>query len=105
MTTEWIDTKIEGEVAIIEFKLTPTQTITYSDIPAAVEKAFNAICGSGERIKVVKISGRGPIWLYASIVHAVAHCAAAIAVYDAVNKQYVIVISHSPEYKIGQVIE
>ncbi|MEM4976127.1 MAG: CRISPR-associated protein Csx3 [Desulfurococcaceae archaeon] len=103
--TTWLNVKIEGETAVIEFNLTPTQTITYNDIPAVVEKVFNAICGSGARVKVVKVTGRGPIWLYSALTHVVAHCAAAVAVFDAINKQYVVVVTHSTEYKIGQVIE
>ncbi|RLG05954.1 MAG: hypothetical protein DRN68_07790, partial [Thaumarchaeota archaeon] len=51
---------------------------------------------------VIKITGRGPIWLYSAIVHIVAHLTKAVAVYDAINNTYVIVVSHHPKYRIGE---
>lgn len=91
------------EKGTIKFEIPPTRSITYDELPGAVEAAFKHF--SSERAGVIKVTGRGPIWLYSAVVHAVAHLAKAVAVYDAVNGNYVVVASHSPEYRVGQVLE
>ncbi|MEM1522726.1 MAG: CRISPR-associated ring nuclease Crn3/Csx3 [Thermofilum sp.] len=101
MTTgiDWL--RIEG--CTIEFQLTPTQTITPEILPKVVEAVYKAFVG--QKCQIIKVTGRGPIWLYSAVVHAVAHLTPAVAVFDAVGKRFVIVVSHAPEYKVGQVIE
>ncbi|MEM1697774.1 MAG: CRISPR-associated protein Csx3 [Thermofilaceae archaeon] len=99
MTIEWL--KIQG--CIVEFQLTPTQTITPDLLPKVVEAVYKAFVG--QKCQVVKITGRGPIWLYSAVVHAIAHLAPAVAVFDAVQKRFIVVVSHAEEYKVGQVIE
>jgi CRISPR-associated Csx3 family protein len=86
----------------IRFEIPPTQSITYDSLPLAVEEAYRYYVG--RKFDVIKVTGRGPIWLYSAIVHTVAHLAKAVAVYDAINGVYVIVASHNPNYKIGQTL-
>jgi len=93
--------RIEGDT--IRFDITPTQLIPLEDLPKAVDIVFKHF--SSSRVDLIKVTGRGPIWLYSAIVHAVAHLTRAVAVYDAINNIYVIVVSHSPKYRIGQVLE
>jgi len=58
-----------------------------------------------DRKDLIKIKGDAPIWLYISLCHLLSYLVnKAIAVYDASAGGYVVVISHHPEYKIGQVI-
>ncbi|MEN2974900.1 MAG: CRISPR-associated protein Csx3 [Candidatus Caldarchaeales archaeon] len=95
---EWMSIR---EDTII-FNIPPTRSITYSELPNAVNAAFEYF--SKNKKNIVKITGRGPIWLYSSIVHVVAHLARAVAVYDAIVGKYVIVVSHDPEYSIGSVL-
>ena len=86
----------------IFFDISPTESIAISELPKVVEKVYDYF--RSNRVDVVKVSGRGPIWLYSAVVHTVAHLAGAVAVYDAVNGVYVVVVSHTPRYKIGQVL-
>jgi len=87
----------------IKFEIPPTKSITYEELPIAVEEVFKHY--SENKFDIIKITGRAPIWLYSAIVHATAHLAKAIAVYDAINGKYIIVTSHNPKYKIGQTLE
>jgi len=48
---------------------------------------------SKKKTYVIKITGRGSIWLYSAIIHLVAHLVKGVAVYDARNDTYVIVVS------------
>ncbi|MCX8193671.1 MAG: CRISPR-associated protein Csx3 [Nitrososphaeria archaeon] len=84
------------------FNIPPTRSITYSELPNAVNAAFEYF--SKNKTSVIKITGRGPIWLYCAVVHAVAHLSRAVAVYDAIFGKYIVVVSHDPNYTIGEVI-
>jgi len=54
---------------------------------------------------VVIVEGRAPIWRYGMVFHALhGSPAAAVAVYDP-RLGAVVVASHHPEYKEGQVID
>lgn len=54
--------------------------------------------------KGVILSGRGPIWLYCFLTHYY-HPTKFIATYDPREGGAVIVESHSPEYKVGEVLK
>ncbi|MEM4455150.1 MAG: CRISPR-associated protein Csx3 [Thermofilaceae archaeon] len=88
-------------VVTIYFDLSPTDVLQYKDLPAIINKIFNEL--QTVNAEVVRITGRGPIWLYSAVTHVVAHLTKCVAVYDAVSKKYVIVVSHSHEYKVGDV--
>ena len=94
--SDWL--RIRDDTII--FEIPPTRTIAYEELPKAVEKVFKHF--SERKADVIKITGRGPIWLYSAIVHVVAHLTKAVAVYDAINDTYVIVVSHHPRYRIGE---
>ncbi|RMD64812.1 CRISPR-associated protein Csx3 [Candidatus Parcubacteria bacterium] len=53
--------------------------------------------------KGVVLSGRGPVWLYAALVHEL-HPAAWVATHDP-RLGAVVVMSHTPGRKLGEVIE
>ncbi|MEM0094067.1 MAG: CRISPR-associated ring nuclease Crn3/Csx3 [Thermofilum sp.] len=99
MTIEWL--KIQG--CTVEFQLSPTTVITPDVLPQVVDTVYKAFVE--RKCSIIKITGRGPIWLYSAVVHAVAHLTPAVAVYDAIGKRYIVVVSHSPEYKVGQEVE
>lgn len=96
---EWL--KIEGDK--IMFDIPPTKAIPLEDLPKAVDSVFKHF--SSNRVELIRITGRGPIWLYSAIVHAVAHLSKAVGVYSAVDGAYIIVVSHDPKYKIGEKVE
>lgn len=50
------------------------------------------------------ISGRGPIWLYGYLIHHYMHLFQFIAVYDPKIGGAVIIASHHPSFKEGEVI-
>jgi len=54
--------------------------------------------------KIIILSGRGPTWLYAFMVHYF-HPAKAIAVFDPRLDGAVVVESHSNEFKVGEVVK
>jgi len=76
---------------MIIFEIPPTQTITNVELPSAVDEVFKHF--SKKKTDVIKITSRGSIWFYSAIIHLVAHLAKGVAVYDARNDTYVIVVS------------
>jgi len=82
----------KGEYAIVEFEL--SEPITPEELKSI--KPPN-IVGKG-----VVLSGRGPIWLYGFLIHYY-HPATFIATYDP-RIGAVIVESHTPKHKVGDVI-
>ncbi|MEM4436145.1 MAG: CRISPR-associated protein Csx3 [Thermosphaera sp.] len=92
-----------GNTAMITFNLMPTDVVQYSDLPDIINKVHKEL--QYINAEVIMIMGRGPIWLYSAVVHVAAHLAKAVAVYDAINKKYVIVVSHTNIYRIGEAFE
>lgn len=95
---DWMS--IEGDTIV--FNIPPTRSIKHTELPDAVNYAFQYF--SKNKVSLIKITGRGPIWLYTAVVHVVAHLARAVAVYDAVSGKYVIVVSHDPSYMVGMIL-
>ncbi len=50
------------------------------------------------------ISGRAPIWLYCYVLHHYLHLFQYVAIYDPKLQGAVVIASHHPSYKIGEVI-
>lgn len=100
---EWLKLSVSGSRAIIEFAIGPTQVISYSELEPAVHEVYSFF--KDKSVDVVLITGRGPVWLYSAIVHTIAHLAKAVAVFDAIQKKHVIVVTHSAEFKIGQTLD
>lgn len=95
--------RVEGRTAIVEFNLGATDVVRHEDIEPVVKAVYEFL--QSAPVDVVKITGRGPTWLYAATTHAAAHMAKCVATFDAVNRRYVVVVTHSPDYKLGQVVE
>lgn len=55
--------------------------------------------------KILLITGRGPIWFYGYLLHHYVHLARAVAFYDPKIPGYVVVASHTPDLKPGDVIQ
>ena len=53
---------------------------------------------------LVVLSGKGPIWLYGLMVHHFHPCKA-IAIFDPRFDGGIVIESHSPEFKIGEVVK
>ena len=54
---------------------------------------------------VVVVGGRGPKWLDAAALHLYLHSFPAAAIYDPKVGGGVIIATHSPDYKLGDVVE
>ena len=73
--------------------------LTPADIKVALHKLPEVDFAKG-----VVISGRCPIWFYAALTHAF-HPAAWVATYDPRLKGGVVVMSHTPQRSVGDVVE
>ena len=82
--------------SVIHFEL--SEPISPQELPEIV-KEFPVMGGEG-----LIISGRGPIWLYAAVLHKYMHTFAYVAVYDPKLRGAVVVATHLPPVKIGTVI-
>ncbi|MEM4620761.1 MAG: CRISPR-associated protein Csx3 [Desulfurococcaceae archaeon] len=100
---DWVKIEVNNNEAIVKIELTPDKNISYEDMALAVRYVFNAF--QDIKVEKIKIIGRGPIWLYAALVHSVAHLTKAVYVYDAINKKYVAVVTHSPSINLGSIEE
>uniref|UniRef100_A0A7C4H485 CRISPR-associated protein Csx3 n=1 Tax=Ignisphaera aggregans TaxID=334771 RepID=A0A7C4H485_9CREN len=94
--------KVDKKQGIITFDLSPSDVVRYTDLPKIIDKIYKEM--QETNTDVIKITGRGPIWLYSAVVHTVAHLSKAVAIFDGVNKKYVVVVSHSQEYKVGDTL-
>ncbi|MEM0467977.1 MAG: CRISPR-associated protein Csx3 [Pyrobaculum sp.] len=98
---EWIEVRKKDGDVYVEIQLTPSQVIETNELPQAVDYVYQKVNElNGKR---VRITGRGPVWLYTALAHAVAHLCECVQVYDAVQRRWVNVISHSKHCKIGDV--
>jgi len=90
--------RVNDEIALVEFEL--KRDLTPEDLknvspPDPVKGKFAD--------RIVVISGRGPVWLYAYLVHFY-HPTKAIATFDPRLDGAVVVASHNPELSVGDVI-
>jgi len=90
--------KVLNAYVIVEFEL--KRELSPEDLksinpPDAVKNGFSS--------KVVILSGRGPIWFYGFLIHFY-HPTKAIAVFDPRLNGAVIVATHDPSLKVGDVI-
>jgi CRISPR-associated protein Csx3 len=83
---------------LVKFEI-PGGVTTPAEAAAAAMEVADKLPGD----KPVLINGRGPVWLYAMLVHE-AHPAPAVGTYDPRLLGYVVVATHSAEYRLGQVI-
>ena len=70
-------------------------------VEAALETAGFDPRGGAE---VIVISGRLPIWAAAAIIHSAGHARPAAAAFDPRLQAGVVVMSHCPELKVGDLI-
>ena len=84
---------------LVEFEL--ERPIEPADLKRIIDK-FHKSVGAPRPLGIV-LSGRGPIWLYAALVHE-CHPWLWVATYDPRQGGAVIVESHSPIYGVGDVI-
>ena len=91
--------KQNEKMALLEFELQRNldpDDLKDIKLPDPVKEGFSH--------KLLILSGRGPIWLYAFMVHHF-HPAKAIAVFDPRLDGAVVVESHSNEFKVGEVVK
>ena len=73
------------------------------DIQEIVRRAEFALPASAPSL-VIALSGRLPVWAFGALIHHY-HPALAVAVYDPRLGGGVVVATHSPEFKVGQVVD
>lgn len=95
-----IQTLRRDDMVVLHISL--ARPITVEESKHIVE-AVNALRHELARADLVAISGRGPIWMYGKLLHALLHVTRAVAFYDP-KVGFVIVASHTPQYQDMQVI-
>lgn len=84
---------------VVEFQI-PGGVTTPPEAAEAVAELGGRLAGD----HILLISGRGPVWLFGMLLHA-GHPAQAAGTYDPRVGGYVIVASHVPGVKVGEVIK
>ncbi len=91
--------KKSDKVVLLEFELErplEPKDLKHINPPDAVKNKFAN--------KLVILSGRGPIWLYAYLIEFY-HPVKAIATFDPRIGKAIVVSSHSPDYSPGDLID
>lgn len=89
--------KVSENWTLVEFEL--PNAIELSELPEILKLAPSIDARKG-----VIISGRGPIWLHSALAHHY-HPTRWVAHYDPRVGGAVVVQSHDPRYRVGDVIE
>ena len=76
---------------IIDLATFYTETAKLEDLPSYEQKALE-LAGNG---KVVKLTGRAPIWLYLRISHAL-HGTVKTLIYDSPLTNELVIYDHNP---------
>ena len=97
MSTSIYTTKRKNGIVVLEFKL--PEPITPVIAVQLVDKAPDV---SGD---ILVLSGRGPIWFYAMLIHKYVHVVKAIAIYDSKLGGAIVVATHTPDIKEGEIIK
>ena len=77
------------------------------DIVRTTVEKLNAMAESGELAggSLIKINGPASLPVAVAIAHAVSHLYEVVAVFDPKLAKYVVSVSHSPEYRPGDLID
>ena len=93
---------METKVTLINIRIAGDGIISPEDLPSLVETVRERVGESGE--KVVVIGGRMPVWAYGALVH-LFHPTRAVGTFEPRVGRGVCVMSHTPELKVGSLIE
>jgi len=89
--------EVSDKIALVSFELT-SGVITPAELPEAIKRLPQVEPGVG-----IILSGRGPIWLFAAMVHEY-HCTPFVACYDPRLSGGIVAESHTPDVKVGDII-
>jgi len=95
----WRVFRIKEELTLIEFSLSrelKPEDLRNINPPDAVKNKFSS--------SFIILSGRGPIWLYGFLIHFY-HPTKGIGVFDPRLDGAVVVSSHDPQRKVGDLIK
>jgi len=95
MAVQWAVGK-RGDINLVEFNI-EGGVLDPSELVSAVENAPVV-----KDKDLVCISGRGPVWLYAAVVHKYALLGNAVATYEP-RLNACIVVAPGGEYKLGEI--
>jgi len=87
-----------SRVVVVEFEI-PGGVLDVTKLGEAIAAA-PTVPGA----KIVGISGRGPVWLFAALTHHY-HYAKAVATYEPRLNKFVVVATHTPEVKVGDLLD
>jgi len=85
------------DVVLVEFEI-EGGILDIKELPSAVEAAPEV-----EGRSVVCLSGRAPVWLFSALTHKY-HYTKAVATYEPRLNACVVVSSHDPKYRVGDII-
>lgn len=91
--------KRSDNITLFEFELTRNlepNDLSSIKLPDPVKEGIGS--------SLVILSGKGPIWLYAFMVHHFHPCKA-VAIFDPRLEGGVVVESHTNEFKIGEIVK
>ena len=91
----------EWEILRVGFGEPSNNDQIVKDTHAECQAIKNEIMGS----RLLKINGKASLQAIAVIAHFFAHLVQAIAIYDPKLGSYVVSISHSPNYHLGQLVK
>lgn len=99
MTTFNVDLDQNG-ILQVSFGEPADNDIIVQDCAKACEKVKDQVMG-----KVLRINGRASVPAAFVLAHAFCHIVPAIAVQDPKVGKFVVAISHSPDFQVGQLID
>jgi CRISPR-associated protein Csx3 len=94
---------IEGDVMTVAFGVPGTNSDIVKDATTRLQELKDR--GELKGGALLKINGAASLPCAFVLSHGVGHLYGAIGVWDPKLKQYVISISHTPDYKIGNLID
>ena len=91
-----------GKMIVLEMN-NVNNVIRVEDLPVILEKVTKALGGRVGGPEGVIISGRMPVWVFVAVAHLL-HPRPMVATFDPRLDGGVVVMSHSPAYKVGDVV-
>ncbi len=102
MSTYTIEVEVQTDKEVL-LKVSFSEQADNTQIVVDAKVAIEALGLQGGRL--VKFNGAASLPVAMVMCHAVAHLFGAVAVYDPKLAGYVVCVSHSPEHRVGELID
>ena len=93
----------DGQILQVSFGAPSDNDQKVIDAAAGCEAVKPQVMEAG--LKILKVNGAASLPVAFTICHAFAHVVPAIAVFDPKMVSYVVSVSHSPDFKVGDVLK